>query len=208
MTVVDRSERRDRVDQQQRRMSGIVHRAPDGRDVAGDPGRRLVVDAGDRLDRVAAVGGELLPDRRGIDAVPPVAGDEIDLQPELRRHVAPQHRELPGLDHQDLVARRQRIDERRLPRAAAGARIHDDRAGGLKHALQPFDRLTPERGECGTAVVDGRLRDGAQNPVGHVGRPGDLEEVTSAFHVRQLITNATTKTRKHEGRTKDVRTNW
>jgi len=57
-----------------------------------------------------------------------------------------------------------------------------DRAGGLEHALQYRDRLAPERGKRRPAMIDGRLRDGPQNPIGNVGRSGNLEEVPSAFH--------------------------
>jgi hypothetical protein len=51
-------------------------------------------------------------------------------------------------------------------------------------------------------MIDRRLRDRAQDPVGHIGRPGNLKEVPSAFHVEQLTTKTTTKTRRHEDRTK------
>ena len=61
VAVVDGAERGDGVDEQQRRMPRLVDRATDRRDVAGDAGRRLVVDDGDGLDRVAAVGGQLPP---------------------------------------------------------------------------------------------------------------------------------------------------
>ena len=102
--------------------------------------------------------------------------------PRRTRHVAPQRGELAGLDHQHRVARRQGVDERGFPRAGARAGIHHDRPGGLKHALQARDRFAPERGERRPAMIDGRLRDGAQNPIGHVGRAGNLEKVASAFH--------------------------
>ena len=163
-------------------MSGLVHRAPDRRDVAGHAGRGLVVDDGDGLDRVAAVRRQLLSDEGGIDAVAPIAGNEVDLEPELHGHVAPERGELAGFDHQHRVAGRQRVDERRLPGAGAGAGIHDDRARGLKHALKAFDRFAPERGERRAAMIDGRLRDGAQDPIGHVGRAGNLEKMPSALH--------------------------
>ena len=136
----------------------------------------------DGLDGAAAIVSELLFDDGRIDAVAPVAGNEIDLQAEPRGHVAPERGEVAGLEHQHRVAGRQRVDERRFPRAGAGRGIDHDRARGLKHALKAVDRLAPERRKRGAAMIDGRLRDGAQDPVGHVGRPGDLEEVTARFH--------------------------
>ena len=44
MAEVDRGQRGDRVDDQQRGMAGGVHRRADLGDAAGDAGRRLVVD--------------------------------------------------------------------------------------------------------------------------------------------------------------------
>ena len=55
-----------------------------------------------RLDGVAAVGGELRLERRGIDAVAPVARHELDLEPVLLRHRLPQGRELAGLEASTL----------------------------------------------------------------------------------------------------------
>jgi hypothetical protein len=43
-------------------------------------------------------------------------------------------------------------------------------------------------------MIDCRLRDRAEYPVGHIGRTRNLQEVPSAFHAEQL----TTKTRRHE----------
>jgi hypothetical protein len=45
--------------------------------------------------------------------------------------------------------------------------------------LDPLQQVPSELGEVGSAVVDGRLRDGAQHPVGNVGRSGDLQEMPS-----------------------------
>jgi hypothetical protein len=43
----------------------------------------------------------------------------------------------------------------------------------------PSEHLAPEPRERRAAVIDGRLRDGAES-VRHVGRPGDLEKMTQA----------------------------
>src|SRR5690348_1590410 len=101
-------------------MARRVDRRANFRDAAGDAGRGLVVDDADRLDAMLAVGRELLAQLRRIDAMPPIAGDELDVEPEPRRHLAPQGGEMPGLDHQYPVARRQGVDERGLPRPGAG----------------------------------------------------------------------------------------
>ena len=95
----------------------------------------------------------------------------------------PQHGEVPGLDHQHPVARRQRVDQRRLPGAGAGGRVDhhlprlgpDDPLHAVEHAPTQLRELRP-------AVVDGRPVHGAQHAVGHVRRPGDLQEVPSAAH--------------------------
>ena len=81
-------------------MAGPVDRAPDLGDPRGDAGRGLVVDHADRLDAARAVLGERRLDPLRIDAVAPVAGQQLDLEPEAPRHLAPQAREMPGLRHQ------------------------------------------------------------------------------------------------------------
>ena len=55
MPVVDRPERGDGVDHQQRGMSGPVDRGADVADTAGGAGRGLVVDDHHRLDRVRGI---------------------------------------------------------------------------------------------------------------------------------------------------------
>ncbi len=86
---------------------------------------------------------------RGIDAVAPVARQQLDLEPEAPRHLVPQAREMAGLGHQHAVARRERVDQRRLPRPGARGRIDHDRPCGLE------DR--PDR-------RPGSRRRGARNP--------------------------------------------
>ena len=94
------------------------------------------------------------------------------------RHSA---REMTGLDHQHPVARRQRVDERGLPRPGAGGRIDDHRARGLEHPLHAGDDLLAELGEFRAAMIDRRHRDRLQHPVGHVGRAGDLQEMAAGM---------------------------
>ena len=166
-------------------MAGFINRSPDVRDSTRDAGRRLVVHDRDSHDGAAAILSELLFDDGGIDAVAPVAGNEVDLQTEPRGHVAPEHGEVAGLEHQHVVAGRQGIHERRLPRAGAGRGIDHDVSRGLKHALKAVEHLARERREGRATVIDGRLRDGAQDPVRHVCRPRDLKKVTARFHAGQ-----------------------
>src|SRR3712207_4594619 len=98
MAVVDRGERRDRVDEEQCRVPGAVDRLAQLADARGDARRGLVMDGGDGLDPVLLVLAELRLQRRGIDAAAPVAGHEIDLEAEPARHLAPQRREMAGLE--------------------------------------------------------------------------------------------------------------
>ena len=62
------------------------------------------MDDADRLDGVCLVLAKPRLDRVGVGARAPIRGDELRLEPELRGHVFPQRREMPGLEHQDLVA--------------------------------------------------------------------------------------------------------
>ena len=61
-----------------------------------------------------------------VGAVPPVAGKEVDGQRQPLGELVPQRGEVAGLGHQHAIARRQRVDERRFPRAGARRRVDDD----------------------------------------------------------------------------------
>src|SRR4051812_36119381 len=97
---------------------------------------------------------------------------------------------MPGLEHQDPVARRQRVDQRRLPRPGAGRGIDHDGAGGLEDALHPGDDLLAEFGEFRAAMVDRWERDRVQDPVGNIGRAGDLQEMATGMAGRLVFHTA------------------
>ena len=143
-------------------------------DAGRNPGRGLVVHDADRLDPVLAIRGELLGDLRRIDAMPPIARHKLDIEPELCRHLPPQGREMAGLEHQHPVARRQRVDERRLPGAGAGGGIDDNRPFGPEHPPHAGDDLLAELAELRAAMIDRRNGDRMQDPIGHIGRSRDL----------------------------------
>ena len=98
-------------------------------------------------------------------------------RPSLTRHVAPQRGEVAGLVHQHLVAGRQRVDERRLPRAGAGGRIDEHRIGGLEDGLDAGQHALAELLELRPAMVDHRHGHRLQDAVGHRRRPRNLQEV-------------------------------
>ena len=111
-----------RVDDQQGGMPGAIDGLTDQRQPAGRARRGLVVHDEHRPDAVIAILAQLRLDRRRIDAARPVAGDELHVEAEPPGHLGPEPRELPVLEDQHPVSRRQRIDERRFPGAGAGRR--------------------------------------------------------------------------------------
>ena len=137
----------------------------------------------------------------GIDAVPPVAGDEVDQQSELHGHVAPQRRELAGLGHQHGVARRQGVDEAPLPRRrcrtpnrSRPARRSGTHAGAPR-SLRVRARQTPARDDRWSAA---RSRAGSDR-----GRWSVRESEGSAAHwsrrtVNHNLTTKHTKRKTHE----------
>ena len=171
-------------------------------------GTRLVtpVDVSLCTTITAAIEGSDAQDRRdlvGIDAVAPVARHPVDLEPEPLGHRPPQRREVAGLERQHAVAGRQRVDQRGLPRAGPRRRVDDHRAGGAEHLAGSGQDLLAERGERRPAMVDRRVVDRAQHPVGHVRRPRDLQEVTShrcmrvdiSWPVEELVARAAARAR-------------
>ena len=179
--VVDRAQGRDRVDHQQGRVACPVDGPADRLDLAGDAGRGLVVDDADGLDLVRPVGGKPLGDDVRIRPRAPVAGQEFRCQTETARQIVPQRREMPGLVHQEPVARRRGVDQRRLPGARARGGEDDDGPLGLEHGLESVQHLAAEPLEVGAAMIDRGLGDGMQDALGHVGRPRDLQEMAAGW---------------------------
>ena len=177
--IIDRAQRGDRIHQQQRGMADLVDRGADVADPAGDAGGGLVVHHHHRLDGVLRILRQLRLDRGGVGAVAPVARHEIHLDAPARRHLPPQRGEMAGLDHQDLVARRQRVDDRRFPGAGARRGKNDDRAGGLEDLLAAFEHRLGELGELRAAVVDDRHVHGAEHAIRHRAGAGNLQKMAS-----------------------------
>ncbi len=178
--VFERSEAGDGVDHQQRRMIGAVEGFTDFERMRDAAGRGLVVHDHHGLDLVLAIGGELRLDLLDIGAAAPIGRQELDVELEFFGNAAPQHRELAGLGHQHLVARRQRVDDRGFPGAGARRRIDDDRLLGAEDALDTRQHVMTEFGELGTTVIQGRHVHGPQHPVGHVGGSWNLEKMPSS----------------------------
>src|SRR5271156_4967890 len=65
----------------------------------------------------------------------------------------------------------------RLPRRGARRVIDDHRPGGLENRLQPVEDRPRQARKLGPAVIDGRVIDRPQHPVGDVGGPGNLQEM-------------------------------
>ena len=101
-------------------------------------------------------------------------------RPELDRHLSPQRREPAGLAHQDLVAGRQRVDERGFPRTRARRGINDDGIARLEDRLELGEHLASQDAELRAAMIHRRLRHRAQHAVRHVGRTRNLEKMSAA----------------------------
>ncbi len=120
-------------------------------------------------------------ERVRVDAMPPVVFDDLDIEAQLLGHLNPQGGELAEVEHQDLVAGRERVGERALPGAGAGGRIDDDFPGGLKNLFHPGEDFEPHAPELRPAVIDGGSRHGPQDALGDIGGTGKLNELAAAY---------------------------
>ena len=84
------------------------------------------------FDLALDVFAELGLHRLRINAAPPVTWHEIDIQAEAFCHRPPERGEVPRLEHQHPVARREEIDQRCLPRSGSGCGKDHDPPGGLE----------------------------------------------------------------------------
>ena len=133
----------------------------------------------DGLVAVRLVRGEPgLHDHR-IDAAPPIARDEVNLQPQPASHLAPQRGEVTGLEHEHGIAGRECIDQRRLPCAGAGSGVDDDGPGGLEDLPEALEYLQRQPRKLGAAVIDRRMIQRAQDPIGDVGGSGNLQKMAA-----------------------------
>ena len=92
-------------------------------------------------------------ERRRIDAAPPGPRHQLDVESQPARHLGPALRELADVERQHGITGRERVDERRFPRAAPRRRINHHRPRRLEDPLQALQHLAAERREL-------RRRDG------------------------------------------------
>ena len=180
VAVVDRPKRGDRIHHQKRRMAARPQRPTHLPDAARHTARGLVVHHHHRLDGARAVLRKPRLDVGRIDPVPPVAGNKLDVELQPLRHRPPQRGEVAGLVHQHPIARRQRIDDRRLPGSRARRGKDDHRALGLEHRPASFQHLAPEAAELRAAMIDRRPVHGAQHTLRDVGRTRYVQKMTPA----------------------------
>jgi hypothetical protein len=141
------------------RMTGPIDGPSHGRNVRRHASRCLVVHDSDGLVAVRLVFPEPGLEQIGVDAGPPVSLDDVRLETEGFGHLAPQRREPTGLEHQQPVAGRQRVDESGFPSAGSGGRINHDRIGRLENRSYAREHFEAKLGELRSAVIDRRFRD-------------------------------------------------
>ena len=161
-------------------MAGPIERAANLRQPARHAGRRLVVDDQHGPDAMVTILTQPGFERRRIDAVAPVSRHDLHVESQPARDLGPASRELSDVEGEHAIARRQRIDQGRLP--GAGARRGKDHhgRGGLENRLQPVENGPAQRRELRAPVIDGRLRHRPQHTIGCVGRPRYLQKVSAA----------------------------
>lgn len=68
-----------------------------------------------RLDLVLAIGFEPYLEVARVRAAPPIAGQVVNLKAESFRNLSPELREMASFKHHNVVARRERVNNRCLP---------------------------------------------------------------------------------------------
>ncbi len=148
------------------------------------------MDHADGLDLVRLVGGKPCLDLFEVGAMTPVARNEIDVELELVGDAVPQHRELAGLAHQDLVAGLQGVDDRGFPGTGPRRGIDDHGLLGAEHTLHRGKHRKTDLGKLGTAMVHGRHVHRPQHPVRHVGRSRNLQKMPSSVHGHERLSRS------------------
>ena len=175
VTDVDRCQRRDGVHDEQRRMAGAVHRAPQIADPADDARRRLVVDDDHGLERVRRVVSRRCSRTSGDAPLRQVPGTYSTLRPS--RSATCRHATCEN--HPVSKIRMRSPGESVLTSADSAAPVPEEgkSRSGLwsgSHRRNRSKDLVRQFGELGSAVVDGRLAPSRAARVRNVGRTRNL----------------------------------
>ncbi len=161
-------------------MTRCVHHPPQARDVAGHPGRGLVVAGENALDAVVLVGTQHLLGALQWNALAPFDLLDFHIEAQALRHVDPEVTELTEPRREYPVAGRQCIGQRRLPGTGSGGRENERLPRiGLEHPLQIAQHAGREIREFGRAVIFHGHEHGALHAVRYVGRAGNEQEITA-----------------------------
>lgn len=183
VAIIDGRQRRDRVHDEQRRVTDTIHHATKLSDPARDPGRGLVVNHDDCLEGVPWVRAQPRVQLRGRGAPAPIARHIVNREADSFCNVAPRDlREPARLEHQHPVAGRERIHQGRFAASSARGRIHDHRTTGLKDRANGFQNVQAQFRELGPPVVDGRTIHGPQHAIRNIRRAWDLKKVTAGVN--------------------------
>jgi hypothetical protein len=101
-------------------VASIIKSLAYGGNVRAHTGRGLVVGGEHRLDHVGFVGLQDLSVTIGRQAMAPRRLNDLDLKPVALTHIDPAMREHAVARSEDLVARAQRVGQRRFPAACSG----------------------------------------------------------------------------------------
>src|ERR1017187_353812 len=114
-----------------------------------------------------------------MDAVTPVTGHELHVQPPAPCHGLPQSREVTGFKREDSVSWRDRIDDTRFPGPGAGGGKHHHGLGGLKNRSTAVQNRLCESRKLRTAMIDDGAIHGSENAVRNIGGAWDLQEMAA-----------------------------
>src|SRR5437867_13324163 len=99
------------------------------------------------------VSAKALHDLHGRHAMPPMSRQEFDREPEALGDPFPQRREMARLSHEHLITWRERVGQRRFPRACPRRWVDDYRAFGPEYSFHPRDHGLRQCGEFRAAMV-------------------------------------------------------
>ena len=164
-------------------MAGSIDRTPDGADVAGDARGGFILHDHHGADFMRLVCRQSCVDSLRRSTGAPGFLENLHIEAVALCEVDPEMAELAEARCKNTVARAQRVHQHRFPRAGAGGWEDERLAGrGLEELLQPLEKRQGKLREYRAAVILHRPVHGVEDAVRHVGRSGNMKEVT-ARHV-------------------------
>ncbi len=186
---INRAQRRHGIDKQQCRVFCIIEDLPNGADIGRHARGGFVMAGQNGLDLMLGIFAQNLSVLLQRHTGAPLSIDDLYIESEFFAHRNPQMTELTKTRREYFVTRRECVGDCGFPATGAGRRKHKRRATlSAEHFFQTRKNGAGQRRKRWRTMVFHRYHHRAQHAIGHVGRTGYKQKVTTShLYLLELI---------------------